>query len=155
MALETGREGRGRSQFPEGGHRASPGIPCPAAPTLSRGWQQASPKCPACLPPLPEAQGQVQRGFGGTCGGGVAAVSVGSGAKGGTVQSLSALEANPTCISPEKYSDVPNTSSKGWMFPFYLVYMWCLQLLPEEQRMREGERSGAALLPPSVKLIHG
>lgn len=58
MALETGREGRGRSQFPEGGHAASPGIPCPAAPTLSRGWQQASPKCPACLPPLPEAQGQ-------------------------------------------------------------------------------------------------
>lgn len=95
-----------------------------------------------------------QRGFGGTCRGGGAAVPMGSSAKGGAMQNLSALKANPTCISPEKYSDVSNSSSKGWRFPFYLTYMWYLQLLPEEQRMRKGERSGAALLPSAVKLIN-
>lgn len=124
-----------------------------AFPRLAAGKPQVP--CVFATPARGTGPGRVaQRGFGGTCRGGVAAVSVGSGAKGGTVQSLSALEANPTCISPEKYGDVSNTSSKGWMFPFYLVYMWYLQLLPEEQRIREGERSGAALLPPSVKLIH-
>lgn len=72
----------------------------------------------------------------------------------GAALSPSALKANTTCVPPATDRDASNTSSKGWIFPFYLMHMWYLQLLPEEQRMREGEWSGAVCLPCSVKLIH-